>query len=161
MAFQRNYIQARNLRQEAAEKINNYDAILGRVKKDYDELREKGIECRAFSENSDNSDLIHVTKACWNHVFKHNIKRKAKIEKLERALSFPMAIKLLKKTTTYQEVSKERDKGGNHYLSFGIIGYIRGNRIKVIIRKQEKNTNAKLVLFSFYQMSHAPLKKVQ
>ena len=95
---------------------------------------------------------------CWNHLFKHPIKRSSRIEKLERALTLPLAIKLLQKTTTYQEVSKERDRGGNYYLSFGIIGYVRGNRIKVILRKQDKHTNAQLILFSFYQMSHAPEK---
>lgn len=83
------------------------------------------------------------------------------MEKPERALSFPLAIKLLEKTTTYQEVSKEKDKGGNRYLSFGIIGYVRGNRVKVILRKPEKSTNAKLILFSFFQMSSAPTKKFE
>lgn len=66
----RNYIQARNLFNEAKEKLKDYDAVLGRIKKDYEELRKKGI-----------------------------------------------------------------------------------------IRKQNKNTNAKYVLFSFYQMSSAPIKK--
>jgi hypothetical protein len=92
---------------------------------------------------------IHVTRKCWNHVFKHPLKRQTRIEKLERALSFPLAIKLLKKETTYQEVSKEKDKGGNSYLSFGIIGYINGNRMKVVVQRPYKNTNAKLVLYSF------------
>ena len=138
----RNYIQARNLLQEAKEK-----------------LRETGILCRAFSINGETSQKITITKQCWNHVFKHPVKRPSRIEKLERALCLPMAVKLLEKTTTYQEVSKEKDKGGNEYLFFGLIGYVRGNRIKVVVRKQEKNTDAKLVLFSFYQMSSAPLKK--
>ncbi len=94
-----------------------------------------------------------MTRQCWNHVFKHPVKRSTKIEKLERALALPMAIKLLEKTTTYQEVCREKDKGGNDYLFFAIIGYVRGNRIKVIVRKQSKNTNAKYILFSFFQMS--------
>ena len=159
MGFRRNFIQARNLRKEAAEKIKDYDSVIGRMRRDYEALRSSGIPCKAFLEDDGEAQIIAVTKQCWNHLFKHPIKRPSKIEKLERALCFPMAIKLLKKTTTYQEVSKEKDKGGNNYLSFAIIGYIRGNRIKVIIRKQEKNTNVKLVLFSFFQMSSAPVKK--
>lgn len=78
-----------------------------------------------------------MSRLCWNHVFRHPIKRPSKLEKLERALCLPMAIKLLEKTTTYQEVSREKDKGGNEYFFFGIIGYVRGNRIKVVIRKQK------------------------
>lgn len=156
MANKRNYIQARNLRSEAKQKLGNYDAIMGRCRTDYEVYRKNGIPCKAF----DREDIVWVTKMCWNHVFKHPIKRPSKIEKIERALCFPMAIKLLEKTTTYQEVSREKDKGGNHYLSFGIIGYIRGNRIKIVLRKQDKITNAKLILYSFYQMSHAPEKQL-
>jgi len=155
----RNYIQARNLLEEAKEKLKDYDSVLGRTKKEYEVLRKKGILCKAFSINGKTTQKITVTRQCWNHVFKHPIKRPSRIEKIERALCLPMAIKLLEKTTTYQEVSREKDKGGNEYLFFGLIGYVRGNRIKVVIRKQEKNTNAKLVLFSFYQMSSAPIKK--
>jgi hypothetical protein len=100
--------------------------------------------------------IIEVTRQSWNHVFKHPIKRQTRIEKLERAFCFPLAVKLLQKTTTYQEVSKEKDKGGNNYTAFGLIGYVRGNRIKVVVRKNE---NERLILFSFYQMSSAPIKK--
>lgn len=157
MAKQREYIQARNLLQEAKGKLKDYDSILGRAKTDYEKLREAGISCVAFSDEK--VTKITVTRQCWNHVFKHPVKRRKKVEKIERALCFPMAIKLLIKTTTYQEVSKEKDKGNNEYLSFAIIGYVRGNRIKVIIRKQLKNTNAKYILFSFWQMSIAPTKK--
>ncbi|MEK7529247.1 MAG: hypothetical protein AAB592_05770, partial [Patescibacteria group bacterium] len=146
MAFQRNYIQARNLRKEAESKLASFDSILGHMKKEYDTLRISGIPCGAFLEDGGNSQIVIVTKQCWNHLFKHPVKRSSRIEKIERALCFPMAIKLIKKTTTYQEVSREKDRGGNNYLSFGIIGYIRGNRIKVIIRKQEKNTDPKLIL---------------
>ncbi len=155
----RNYIQARNLLQEAKEKIKDYDAILGRTKKDYEQFRNKSILCKAFSINGKTTHKITVTRQCWKHIFKHPVKRPSRVEKLERALCFPMAIKLLEKTTTYQEVSREKDKGGNVFLFFGLIGYVRGNRIKVVVRKQDKNTNAKLVLFSFYQMSSAPIKK--
>jgi hypothetical protein len=87
------------------------------------------------------------------------VKRQSKVEKLERALAFPSALKLLRKTTTYQGVSVEKDKGGNSYLAFEISGCIRGNRIKVIVRKQQKNTNAKKTLYSWWQMSSAPSKK--
>lgn len=159
MAFKRVYLQARNLRQEAGGKIKDYDSIFGSMKKEYEALRKTGIPTKALVDDDGEAQIVTVTKQCWNHLFKHPVKRPSKVEKIERALCFPMAIKLLKKATTYQERSIETDKGHNRYLSFGIIGYIRGNRIKVIIRKQEKSSNAKLVLFSFYQMSAAPFKK--
>jgi hypothetical protein len=160
--YRREYLNARNLKEEARQKLKDYDAIMGRTKRDYNLLREAGIPCRAFLENEqDDPEVIVVTRHCWNHVFKHSTKRQSKVEKLERALALPMALKLLRKTTTYQEVSREKDCGGNSYLSFGIVGYVRGNRIKVIIRKQEKNTNAKKVLYSFFQMSSAPSRKQQ
>ncbi len=161
MVKKREYIQARNLLAEAKAKIKSYDAVLGTVRKKYETLRKTGIPCKAFSVSGIAEKKITVTRQCWNHLFKHPTKRKTRIAKLERALCFDMAIKLLKKTTTYQEVSREKDKGGNEYLFFGIIGYVRGNRIKVLIRKQEKYTNAKYVLFSFYQMSKAPITQKQ
>lgn len=157
MANRRQYIQARDLKKEAEEKLKDYDAIMGRTWNDYRNLCDTGIECGAFGSDQGNKrSVIHVTRNCWNHVFKHPVKRQSRIEKLERAICLDLAIKLIKKTTTYQEVSREKDKGGNEYISFGIIGYVRGNRIKVVIRKQEKNTNAKLILLSFWQMSAAP-----
>lgn len=156
----REYINARNLLEEAKSKLKDFDTIMGSMKSEYDKLKEEGIPCKAFSENeSDEPEMIEVTRLCWNHVFKHPHKRGTKIEKIERALCFPMVLKLLKKTTTYQEVSRETDKGGNRYLSFAIIGYVRGNRIKVLIRKPYKATNAHKVLWSFYQMSSAPSRK--
>lgn len=155
MSTGRNYIQARNLKMEAKAKLHDFDSIMGRAKKDYEKLRVAGIRCYGFGEKE---VQIQVTRMCWNHVFQHPVKRRSRVEKIERAMCLPMAIKLLKKTRTYQEVSKERDKGGNRYLAFGIIGYVRGNRIKVIIRKQDKVTNPQYVLYSFYQMSQAPVK---
>ncbi len=155
----RKYINARNLQEEAKQKLKDYDAIIINLKKEYETLRKTGIQCNAFTDGENSkTETIYVTRLCWNHVFKHPIKRQLKIEKLERALAFSLAIKLLKKTTTYQQVSRERDKGGNKYLSFGIIGYVRGNQIKVLIRKPEKSTNSKKVLWSFYQMSARIIK---
>ena len=156
MAIKRTYIQARNLRSEAQAKLADYEAVMYKTAKDYYALRKTGILCKAFT---DSGDVINVTRLCWNHIFKHPKKRSSRIDKLARALALPLVIKLLQKTTTYQEASKERDKGGNHYLGFGIIGYVQGNRIKVVLRKNEQNSNAQLILYSFYQMSNAPTKK--
>lgn len=155
----RQFLQARSLRQEAMEKLESYEAVIGRTWADYEALRKTGIPCRAFLENDGKTEIIEVTRICWNHVFKHHHKRGSKLEKLERALSFPLALKLLQRTTTYQEVSREKDRGGNTWLYFGLIGYIRGVRMKVIIRKQEKSTNPQKILFSFFQMSSAPAKQ--
>jgi hypothetical protein len=153
----RRYLQTRNMRTEAAAKLKDYAAIMGRVEQELEALRETGIPCKAFTEaEDDRPETIQVTRQCWNHVFKHPVKRQSKVEKLERALAFASALKLLRKTTTYQGVSVETDKGGNRYLAFEIVGCVRGNRIKVIIRKQAKQTDAKKVLLSWWQMSSAP-----
>lgn len=144
------------MRQEATSRLKDYDAILGRVSTDYEKLRKTGISCRAFLEADGEAETIEVTRLCWNHVFKHPKKRPSKIDKLERALCFDLALKLLRRTTTYQEVSREKDNGGNVWLCFGVIGYVRGVRMKVILRKQEKSTNPKKILYSFFQMSSAP-----
>ncbi|MBU0767127.1 hypothetical protein KKF55_05125 [Patescibacteria group bacterium] len=153
--IRRQYLNARHLVNEAVEKIKDYEGIMGSTRMKFEELRKNGVPCKAFSDNSD-VDTIEVTRQCWNHLFKHPVKRRSKEEKLERALCLPLAVKLLNKTTTYQGVSRELDKGGREWLYFEIIGYVRGNRIKVVIRKQEKQTNPKKILFSFYQMSSAP-----
>jgi hypothetical protein len=155
-AHRRQFLQARSLRQEAMDRLKDYDAILGRTQADYERLRTTGIQCKAFMESDGTSETVHVTRLCWNHVFKHRHKRASKIDKLERACAFPLALKLLQRTTTYQEVSRERDRGNNVWLYFGIVGYVRGVRMKVIIRRQEKSTNPQKVLFSFFQMSSAP-----
>ncbi|MFH1444682.1 MAG: hypothetical protein ABIG34_04845 [Candidatus Peregrinibacteria bacterium] len=158
--FERKYLQTRNMRTEAVAKLHSYDAIMGTAEKEIEELRSTGISCKAFTENdNDESEIIQVTRRCWNHVFRHPVKRQSKVQKLERALAWPLALKLLKKATTYQGVSVEKDAGGNTYLAFEISGCVRGNRIKVIIAKQAKHTNAQKVLLSWWQMSSAPSKK--
>lgn len=144
--------------QEAQRKIHNYKAIMNQTRQRYDELKPTGIPCDAFLDMSGKTEVIDVTNKCWKHVFEHPRKRRSEVERLERALTFQCAIKLLKKTRTYQEVSIEKDKGGRTYLSFGIIGYINGNRIKVLIRRDKKYTNAKKILYSFFQIPSAPRK---
>lgn len=158
--FERRYLQTRNMRSEAQGKLKDYDAIMGRVEKEIESLKADGIRCGAFTESeNDEQEVIQITRRCWNHVFKHPVKRQSKVAKLERALAWPSALKLLRKATTYQGVSVETDKGGNSYLAFEISGCIRGNRIKVIVAKQAKNTNAQKILLSWWQMSSAPSKK--
>ncbi len=158
--FERKYLQTRNMRIEAAEKLHAYSAIMGKVEQEIESLRDTGIPCKAFTENEgDDPEIIQVTRRCWNHVFRHPVKRQTKLEKLERALAWPLALKLMKKATTYQGVSVEKDAGGNTYLAFEISGCIRGNRIKVIVAKQPKRTNAQKVLLSWWQMSSAPKKE--
>lgn len=160
--FERKYLQTRNMRAEAAARLQDYDAIMGRAEQELGALKDDGIPCRAFADSDkDAPEVIQITRRCWNHVFRHPVKRQSKLEKLERALAWPSASKLLKKTTTYQGVSVETDKGGNSYLAFEISGCVRGNRIKVIVVKQAKNTNAKKILLSWWQMSSAPSKKTE
>ena len=51
----RNFINARNLREEAKQKLKDYDAIMGKVKSEYENFRKTGILCKAFTENNDNT----------------------------------------------------------------------------------------------------------
>lgn len=158
--FRRRYENARDFREEAKRLLKDYDAIMGRTRQEFERLRKTGIRCRAFLSDADGEpEVIEVTRQCWNHVFKHPVKRRTKAEKLERALCFPFAVKLLERTTTYQGLSRERDRGGNRYDAFEIVGCVRGCRIKVIVKKQSKRTNARKILFSFFQLSGAPVKK--
>lgn len=156
----RRYENARHFEQEGNDKLHAFEAIMGTAKKLFEELRQSGIECPSLrGRNNDMPVTIQVTKSVWNHVFKHPFKRRTKGEKLARAIAFPEAVKLIKKNTTYQELSREKDRGSTTCLYFAIIGYIRGNRMKAIIRRQEKRTNQQFVLHSFYQMSSAPSRK--
>jgi hypothetical protein len=158
--FRRRYENARDFKQEARDRLGDYDAILGSARREFEKLRRTGIRCRAFLRDvTGEPEVIEVTRQCWNHVFEHPIKRRSKVEKLERALALPFAVKLIERTTTYQGLSRETDRGGNRYDAFEIVGCIRGCRIKVIIKKQQKRTNARKILFSFYQLSGAPVKK--
>lgn len=75
MGFRRNFIQARDLRKEAADKIKDYDSIIGRMKRDYESLRGAGIPCKAFLEEDGDPQIIVVTKQCWNHISR-GVKRK-------------------------------------------------------------------------------------
>ncbi|MFH1375972.1 MAG: hypothetical protein ABIH35_04875 [Patescibacteria group bacterium] len=156
----RRYENAKDFRSEAKLKIGDYDSIMGRTKQEFIEVRKTGIKCRAFlSAKNKTLEIIEITRTCWNHLFKHPTKRRSKTEKLERALCWPYAIKLLEKTTTYQGFSREKDRGGNRYDAFEIVGYVRGCRIKIVIKKQGGYTNTKKTLLSFYQLSGAPIKK--
>ncbi len=158
--FRRQYENARDFREEAKRRFKDYDAIMGRTWAEFERLRQTGIRCRAFlSDVNGEPEIIEVTRQTWNHLFKHAVKRRSKVEKLERALCLSFAVKLLERTTTYQGLSRERDRGGNRYDAFEIVGCVRGCRIKVIIKKQHKRTNARKILLSFFQLSGAPVKK--
>ncbi|MFH1546016.1 MAG: hypothetical protein ABIE14_01405, partial [Patescibacteria group bacterium] len=54
----RNYIQARNLLQEAKAKIKDFNSVIGRTKDDYDKLRQTDILCNAFSLNGKKAQRI-------------------------------------------------------------------------------------------------------
>ena len=151
--YPRTYIQIRDLFEEARSKLQDYDIIMGRVRKEFDQLRTRRIRCHAFEENDGQALFIEVTRQCWSHLFKHPRKRSTKLEKLERALCLDMAVELLQKTTTYQEVSRASDLGARQYLYFGIVGYVQGNRVKTVIRKEIGGLDSRYILYSFYQMS--------
>lgn len=162
MAFRRVFQNSKLFIDEARSKLKDYKAIMNQTRKAYDALKTTGIQCSAFLDGSGSAEIIEVTNKCWKHVFEHPRKRRSDVERLARALTFQSAIKLIQKSTTYQERSHERDlRGARPYMSFGIVGYVRGNRIKVLIRRDYKHTNSKKILYSFYQLSPAPKKVVE
>ena len=65
----RQYVNARNLREEAKQKLDSYDAIMGTVREEYERLRETGIPCQAFAKDGNEIETLVVTRQCWNHVF--------------------------------------------------------------------------------------------
>lgn len=156
----REYLNAKDFIKEAREKLKNYKSIMTQLKQSFEELKKDGIQTMAFSGNSDNPETIIVTNKCWRHVFEHPRKRREPVERLARALTFPSILKLLKKSTTYQEVSISKGKSGRRpFREFGIIGYIRGNRVKAVLRQDVKHNKKEKVLYSFYQLSSAPRKQ--
>lgn len=153
----REYLNARDFIKEARDNVHNYKAIMTQTRLRYDGLQQTGIKCRAFLGGTGDAETIVVTNKCWRHVFEHPLKRRTPAERLARALTFPSALKLLEKTTTYQEVSISKGRFGQRpFYEFGIIGYVRGNRIKVVLRQDVRHTKKQKILYSFYQLSSAP-----
>lgn len=161
VTFRRVFQNSKLFIDEARTKLKDYKAIMTQTRKQYDELKKTGIKCSAFLDEAGKPETIEVSNLCWKHVFEHKKKRRSEAERLGRALVFQSALKLLEKATTYQERSHEKDQGQRPYMSFGIVGYVRGNRIKVIVRRDYKHTNSKKVLYSFYQVSPAPKEVVK
>jgi len=156
----REYLNAKDFAKEAQEKLKDYDAIMGQTKKLYEDLKTNGIETMAMSGEGGEPETVIVTNKCWKHVFENPVKRRAPVERLARALTLPSALKLLKKATTYQEVSIAKGQAGfRPYKEIGIIGYVRGNRIKVVLRQDSKFNKRQFILYSFYQLSSAPRDK--
>lgn len=108
----REYLNAKDFINEAKDRLKNYDSIMGHTKKAYEELQQTGIQTHAFSGESDATEKIVVTNKCWKHVFENTRKRRTPIERLARALTLPSALKLLRKATTYQEVSIAKGRPG-------------------------------------------------
>lgn len=77
------------------------------------------------------SEIVYISRAGWDHIVFQ--KKRSKAEQLRRLKALPQAQKLLETATTYQE---HRSKGENQY--FALVGFIEGQRIKVVIRSKGK-----------------------
>ena len=92
----------------------------------YSRWRKEKTYCPAFGED------ILVTRIGWNHLVGSRYRTKA--EKIKRFKALPLAKKLIKKATIYQEY---RYKNGLHY--FAIAAEMDGKKIKVILSSKKKD----------------------
>ena len=78
---------------------------------------------------------IHFSAAGFNHIiFKRARIERNKSPQMERFELLPLAVKLLKTATTYQEFEKRHDG-----LYWGIVGIMENRKIKVVLWQPRKS----------------------
>ncbi len=96
------------------------------AKQYYFNWRKEKTFCPAFKED------VLVTRIGWNHLVGSRFRTKA--ERIRRFKALPLAKKLIKKSTTYQEY---RYKNGLHY--YALVAEMEGVKIKVILSSKKKD----------------------
>jgi hypothetical protein len=121
------------------EDLSNYEKLRDDAQKFYADI--KNVLSPAFG------DHIHFTAEGFNHIiFKGSRKEREKSSQVLRFKLLPIAVKLLKLSTTYQEFEetlkefevksyKKRILKTKPIRYWGIIAIIDGRKIKVIVRK--------------------------
>lgn len=121
------------------EDVSNYEKLRGDAQKFYSAIG--GIFSPAFNQS------IHFNSEGFNHIiFKGNRTEREKSSQILRFKLLPLAVKLMKISTTYQEYEetlrefeiqsyKKKSRKSKSVQYWGIIAIIEGRKIKVIIRK--------------------------
>ncbi len=107
-------------------KKDKYTKVKEWAKDYYSRWRKEQTYCPAFGEE------ILVTRIGWNHLV--GSRYRTKTERVRRFKALPLAKKLIKKATIYQEY---RYKNGLHY--FAIVAEMDGKKIKVILSSKKKD----------------------
>ncbi|MDP2704119.1 MAG: hypothetical protein Q8P01_02760 [bacterium] len=125
------------------EDTSNYEKLREDAQKFYNEI--SSIFSPAFKEK------ICFTSEGFNHiVFKSSRTERERSSQILRFKLLPLAVKLIKESTTYQEFEetlkefeiksyKQRVKRSKPVKYWGIIAIVDGRKIKVIIRKVGDN----------------------
>jgi len=121
------------------EDISNYEKLKEDARRFYNAVG--GFFCPAFNQK------ICFTAEGFNHIiFKGDRRERERPSQILRFKLLPLALKLLKITTTYQEYEetlkefeiksfKKKARAIKYVRYWGIIAIIEGRKIKVIIRK--------------------------
>ena len=125
------------------EDVSNYEKLRGDAQKFYSEIG--SVFSPTFKEK------IHFTSESFNHIiFKSPRTERNKSSQILRFKLLPLAVKLIKESTTYQEFEetlqefkiktyKKKVRKSKPVKYWGIIAIIDGRKIKVIIRKVGDN----------------------
>jgi hypothetical protein len=126
------------------EDISNYESIKEDSRKYYQQIGK--VVCPAFG-----SEFVYFNSEGFNHlIFKGNRKEREKQEQITRFKLMPLALKLVKLATIYQEMEQTiqefRVKKFKKIVDeskvvkyWGIIGILENRKIKVIIRQVGEN----------------------
>lgn len=128
------------------EDISNYETLKEDARKFYSEIN--SVFAPAFNEK------VYFNSEGFNHiVFKSSRTERERSSQILRFKLLPLAVKLIKQSTTYQEFEetlkefeiksfKQKTSQSKPVKYWGIIAIIDGRKIKVIIRKIGDNGNS-------------------
>ena len=121
------------------EDISNYEKLRGDAQKFYSEIG--GVFSPAFNQS------INFNSEGFNHIiFKSHRTERERPSQILRFKLLPLAVKLIKTSTTYQEFEEtlkefeiesygKKSRKSKPVKYWGIIAIVDGRKIKVIIRK--------------------------
>jgi len=111
---------------EIENKKSKYQKIYEWGKQYYWRWRKEKTTCSAFGDKA-----IKIDRTGWHHLV--GTRARTKAEKVRRIKILPLAKKLIKESTTYQDYRYEK---GWHY--FALQGFVGGKKIKVILSGRSK-----------------------
>lgn len=106
-------------------KKGKYEKAIIKWRSYYERWRKEVTFCPAFDQN------ILVTRIGWDHLVSSRFR--TKVERVARLEVLPLAKKLIKKSTTYQEYRYK-----NHLHYFCLVADMDGIKIKVVLSSKLK-----------------------